>query len=195
MPHTKEQKLIYSRTKEGLIKSIYYDQRSHSLNRKHPMPEYSKEELIVWTFSQSNFDKLYENWVESGYKKDLRPSVDRKDDYVHYKLENLQLVTFRENYKRSHEDMKNGTNNKQSKTVYQYDLEGNFIKEFHSCRFAGRELNLSPTSIGRVCNYNQKTAGGFIWSYTKLVEINNTGIYLNDSLKFPECSELGLQYR
>jgi hypothetical protein len=54
----------------------------------------------------------------------------------------------------------------QSKKVFQYDLQGNFIKEFPSASEAGRQLKLSYNSICEVCRGNRaKTCGGFIWSY------------------------------
>lgn len=53
------------------------------------------------------------------------------------------------------------------KPVLQYDLSGNFIREWQSCRFAERELNfangvISATAIGRD---NRKQTGGFTWKF------------------------------
>lgn len=58
----------------------------------------------------------------------------------------------------------NGTNDK---TVYQYDLSGNFIKEYKSVHEAARENNIQCTNICKVCHGERKTAGGFGWSYEK----------------------------
>ena len=56
-------------------------------------------------------------------------------------------------------------NKTNSKKVFQYDLNGNFIKEWRTITEASRELNIYDTSIGRVCRGKKKTAGGFIWKY------------------------------
>ena len=56
---------------------------------------------------------------------------------------------------------------KLSKPVYQYDLDGNFIKKFNSTRIAGEELNISSAHICAVCNGKRKTANGFIFKYYK----------------------------
>ena len=62
----------------------------------------------------------------------------------------------------------NGTNDK---VVYQYDLAGNFIKEYKSAHEAARENNIQFTNICKVCRGERKTAGGFGWSYTKTENI------------------------
>lgn len=57
--------------------------------------------------------------------------------------------------------------------VIQYDLEGNFIKEFSSIKEAEKETKANNTGIINCCKGRQKTAGGFIWRYADDME-NNT---------------------
>jgi group I intron endonuclease len=52
-----------------------------------------------------------------------------------------------------------------TKAVYQYDKNGNFIKTFYSASQAGRELNISDNNIAQAANGQIKSAGGFLWSY------------------------------
>ena len=59
-----------------------------------------------------------------------------------------------------------GYDSKASKTIYQFDLQGNFIKEYGSTRCAEKELN-KRLHISEVCNGKRKTSGGYIWSYSK----------------------------
>ena len=58
---------------------------------------------------------------------------------------------------------------KYKKKVYQYDLEGNYIREFESLREANRLLNINEGNgdISRVCHGKRKTAYGFKWSFEK----------------------------
>lgn len=51
--------------------------------------------------------------------------------------------------------------------VYQYDLEGNFIREWQSGRFAARELGIDETIISKTAlgQEGRKQAGGFIWKF------------------------------
>jgi len=51
------------------------------------------------------------------------------------------------------------------KSVGQYDLQNNLIREYHSIREAEKELLISRNSISLVCKEKRKTAGGFIWKY------------------------------
>lgn len=55
------------------------------------------------------------------------------------------------------------------KIVYQYDLMGNFIKEWGSTILAGNTLGFNYKNISLVCKGNRKSAGGFKWSYEKLL--------------------------
>jgi hypothetical protein len=50
-----------------------------------------------------------------------------------------------------------------SKPIIQYDLDGNFIKEWQSATVAAAEICLHPTSIRHCVQGKTKTSGGFIW--------------------------------
>lgn len=56
-----------------------------------------------------------------------------------------------------------GKDHPASKKVYQYDIAGNFIKEWNCLSDVQRELNILVTHITACCNGRQKTAGGYIW--------------------------------
>ena len=58
-----------------------------------------------------------------------------------------------------------GKNHPISKSVKQYDLEGNFIKEYGSAHIASQETNVCYASIKKCRCKKQKTAGGYIWTY------------------------------
>lgn len=90
-------KKIYRKTKKGVVAQIYSHQRYSSKKRGHRMPEYTKDELKAWLYSQTKFHMLYNEWLYSGYDKNLKPSVDRLYDGIHYCMNNIRLVTFHEN--------------------------------------------------------------------------------------------------
>lgn len=52
-----------------------------------------------------------------------------------------------------------------SKPILQYDLEGNFIKEWSSSTQVKKELGFSNTNIGSCCQGKLKKAYGFIWKF------------------------------
>jgi hypothetical protein len=53
------------------------------------------------------------------------------------------------------------------KPIIQYDLEGNFIKEWHSIKEASKQTNSNASSISKVCRKILKKTNNFIWVYKK----------------------------
>lgn len=93
-------------------------------------------------------------------------------------INNLEWVTRSENMKRA---FKNGLlympykgikgeNNDKSKKTLQYDLEGNFIKEWESCHIASESLNLHYGNVCTCCRGDRKSAGGYIWKYKEVIK-------------------------
>jgi len=52
-----------------------------------------------------------------------------------------------------------------SQPILQYDLDGNFIREWERIRYAEKELGIHNQSITMVCQGKKDSAGGFQWSY------------------------------
>lgn len=155
----------YGKTKEWLLAKKYSAQRWASKKRWHPMPTYTKQELIDWCFSQKDFHILFDNRKRLDFQKMYTPSVDRKDDYIWYTIDNIQLMTWQDNITKSHNDRFNGINNKRNVAVAQYTIEWILIWEYYSASKAHRETEVSITNILRVCNWIRKTAGGYIWKH------------------------------
>lgn len=161
----KEHRQKYRRSMKGLVAAIYDGENGSSKRRSHPKPEYSQADLCEFIFNNPKFYELYDEWVASGYKKNKKPSIDRIDDSKHYSLDNIQLVTWRENNVKSHICMMNGEYDGKCKAIIQYDLEGNFVEEYYSINSAERIINVNHTHIGDVCKGKRITAGGYKWKY------------------------------
>lgn len=52
---------------------------------------------------------------------------------------------------------------RKSKVIWQYGLEGNFIREWESLKSASTELNIHISAISQCCHNRCKTAGGYMW--------------------------------
>jgi hypothetical protein len=65
-----------------------------------------------------------------------------------------------------------GSNKLGSNKIFQYDLKGNFIKEWESMSEASKELNIHQTLISDVCRGKNKTTKGFIWKYEKDTDLS-----------------------
>ena len=51
----------------------------------------------------------------------------------------------------------------------QFDIEGNRLNSFDSCKEAADYVGISRTSISRCCNDNAKTASGYVWKYESIL--------------------------
>lgn len=175
-------KRLENRNPYFLIKTIYERQIVSSKSRGHPPPDYDLEWLNNWVLSQDNFQELFDEWVASECRTVLIPSVDRFNDNIGYTKENLhKVMTWQDNKLRGELLRSKGISKaKNHKEVHQFDLQGNYIKTYHSARNAYISLGAKiSTHIIEVCTGRRNIAEGFIWSFDRegrdvLSKINNT---------------------
>jgi hypothetical protein len=147
-------------------------------------------------------------WIKSLLKENLKPLIKflkicPLSDFVKYETEYIQLY---KNGKLTNSD-ETGQGNvgkrqeildkqseKMGRMVYQYDLDGNFIQEFRSVRFAANYLSLSHSNISRSCNGLSKHSGGFVFRYEKVIveKIDNPNAIKKSVI---EVNELGSEIR
>lgn len=154
----------WKKTKKGVISTIFYNQKRVSKRRGHGILGYTRDEFKVWLLNNVTFNKLFEKWKVTGDKSD-KPSIDRLDDYKGYTFDNIRVVTWGVNQDKYYNDVKEGRNNKRSKAIIQYDMEGNFLNEYHSIAEASRSLDLSHGCISRCCNGYREYTSGFKFSF------------------------------
>jgi hypothetical protein len=91
-------------------------------------------------------------------------------------VSNLEWVSCKENSQHSHNTGLNPT----KKSIIQYDLDMNKIKEFNSQKEASIQLNINHQDINKCCKNKNKSAGGFIFKYsTDINLIDNVYSYSN----------------
>lgn len=147
-------------SKHQLTKKIYSTQITSSRWRDHPLPAYTHQELTAWLNSQPKFDRLYNEWVRSGFIKSLVPSIDRTDDNLPYTFDNIKLMTWEENYRKGCVT--------RCKAVDQYTKSGALIGSYKSMGEAAKAIGLkSIGGISSCCLGYSKHCKGFIWQYAK----------------------------
>ena len=109
---------------------------------------YRLHRLIAYAFLENPDNKQQVNHIDG--------------DKLNNRLDNLEWVTNKEN--QIHK-VKTGLGNNFTRTIIQYDLEGNLINEFKSIISAAKEMGVSKSNIQGVLLNKRKTAGGFIWKY------------------------------
>jgi hypothetical protein len=165
-PDTKEIRYIgktIKPLKHRLASHIYTSKKKNnhrcswikSITNKGKKPIINIIDFCEWDKSQ----KLEEYWI-SQFKTwgfNLVNSTDGGEGNLGLKLSTIR----KQNLIKVH-----------SKTVYQYDIEGNFIREFNSCQEAANYLNISSNSKIAACARKiRKTCKGFQWSYKKYLII------------------------
>lgn len=152
--------LKQTKSKNGYLKVMLCANKKRKLISVH--------RLIAMTFLE-NFDINLQANHKNGIKTDN-------------KVENLEMVTPSENIRHSFKNglqkakygenhplyRKYGKDNKTSKKVNQYDMQGNFIKTWDSIKDVERELNINNSNISSCCNGKKGSAGGFKWKHYKM---------------------------
>lgn len=63
---------------------------------------------------------------------------------------------------------KKGRLHSRSKPILQYDLNGNFIKQWDCILEVERKLNIKNSNIVKCCKSTRNKAGGYIWKYLEV---------------------------
>lgn len=92
------------------------------------------------------------------------PQVNHKDENKENNYaSNLEWCdcSYNNNYGNHYENVSNSL----KKPVYQFDLQGNFIKEWEGIIDVEKELGYNHSLISRVCKGKYKSAYKYIWKY------------------------------
>ena len=125
-----------------------------------PILQYTLEGAFVKRFeSLSDAAKQFGNGNISNIKNCCQQRIYSAYNFLwKYEDDDTPIDVFVKNYQQSG---RGGT-----KKVEQYDLDGNFLNVYSSCREAARLLNLPyHVAISACCLGRQKTAYGYIWKY------------------------------
>ena len=145
----------YRRSKRGLLI------RAYSHQRERMEVEYNYKDLLEKYLDDKKFNRLYEEWVKSGYKKQLTPSIDRINCRKKYTLDNIHVITWGDNRYKRHMERK-----LEKGKIFQIK-DGIIIKTYRSQVEAVRKTGIKQGNIGAVISGIRKTAGGYGWKYEK----------------------------
>lgn len=153
----------------GRVKSLKYN---HSNFQKILRTQLTKKGYVRVTFQIKKKRKSFSvhRLVAEAFipNPENKPQVNHKDtNKQNNKLENLEWNTNGENQRHS---VTNGL--KFMKKTLQYDLKGNFIKEWNSTKEIERELGIYNARISRCCLGEYTHTHGYIFVYEEDLKVN-----------------------
>lgn len=100
---------------------------------------------------------------------DNLPQINHKDENkLNNKVDNLEWCSVR--YNNCYGTRIERVKEKVSKKVLQYDLKGNFVKEYKSLSEATKQNGIkSIANISMCCNGKYKQTHGYVWKYKEVV--------------------------
>lgn len=153
-----------------------------------------KSRLSNHIYTSKKFNNYRCNWIQSILNRGKKPLIDVIDSCLWEESQELETYWIAQ-FKAWNFNLVNATNGGEgnlgiiltkerkdklilsvSKKVYQYNLKGEFLKEFPSCAQAGRELNfISFQKISLAARGLRGQAAKFMWSYDKIERMKSYG--------------------
>lgn len=129
--------------------------------------KYYIQVLMAMTFlDKNNFKSMpYEDRTKIDINK-IR--INHKDENKHNNnISNLEYCTYsyNNNYGSRNKIVANKNKISHSKKINQYDLNGNFIREWNSMHEIERQLNIPSPCVCLCCKNKQKKSKGYIFKY------------------------------
>lgn len=124
------------------------------------MPNYSLVELHNRFLEDRKFDRIYKEWIRSGYDKQFKPSLDRIDCMKPYTLKNLHILSWAENRYKQRMEFKRI----RARTVLMKKGD-EIIRKFKSVSHAVRETGLHQGNISSCLHNKRITVGGYKFIY------------------------------
>lgn len=166
---------LYKVSNYGRIKSICRNEIFGKIKRQRGeriLKQSLRKRYYFVSLSKSGkkFNGVIHRLVAAAFipNPDNLPEIDHIDGVrTNNHADNLRWVTAKENSNNHNapNTYKGKKINKGGKVVLQYDLDGNFIKEWVTTMDIQRQLNYHRGNISNCCNGLVKTAYNYIWRY------------------------------
>lgn len=143
----------YRKSPKGVLTNMYDHMR-----RRHPIT-FTLKEFHKRFLSDPKYLRLYSEWVNGGYKKILRPSLDRINNKKDYTFENTQMLTWGDNR------FKQTMERRVRKGAVLQIQEGYIVNRFKSQKEAVKMTGLNQGLISEVLNGKRNHTGGFQFVY------------------------------
>lgn len=135
--------------------------------------------VLNYNTMRSEYKRAYQKWGRNKHWKHIVDKVGYRieivcesNDYNKIKEKEIELIKLYSNLVNYTEGGQgtlglNGKNHIKSKQVYQYDIDGKFIKKWESINLAAQNLDIFSTNIVSCLKKKIKSTKGYRWSYKK----------------------------
>jgi hypothetical protein len=153
-------------TIKGHINILYHRVKDPKHRGLDPV-DYTEKELTKWLLKKG-YVKMFKKWRKAKWDTLLFPSIDRLDTEKNYALDNIELVTWKENLKRLYRDRKAGVGRPgQDNRVIVAVYPDGTAEKYLSISAASRKTGVNRGNINTALapDSRLKTAGGITWVY------------------------------
>jgi len=141
------------------LTNIYQHQKARSKKYGYEL-SYSLKELQFY-LTNKKFQELFKNWVEGGYMYYDKPSVDRINANRGYTLDNIQIMSWKENRRKGDKEVAR----KKWKPIIMCDMDGTHLKKYVSIKSAVEDTGYNQGLISMVLKGHRNHTGGFKFIY------------------------------
>lgn len=152
----------YRTSLHGKLISIFNAQMQRSKKNKghknlHKV-EYTKDFFIERFLNDKKYISIYKDWENNNFIKEKSPSIDRINPHIGYTIDNIQMVTWKENFEKSKKEKKGAKKVNMIK-------DNKIIKTFNSVTEASLLTGVCLSNIALCAGKKRGMAGGFKWEY------------------------------
>lgn len=174
--NTYEPANIYKTTPSSICACIHYRKK---IVKGYIWLEYLEDEQemkkkIKERFEQMKLDKIEnskkrshkikEMWAEKDFRNKMQKIINSEEHKLKLSEASKKMWS-NEEYRKTQSEKHKGNVSKNKKRIAQYDLNGNFIKEYESIQDASIKNNINSKNISSVCKGKRHKAGKYIWKY------------------------------
>lgn len=161
---------------KGIPKSEKWKEKVRKSNRefveKHPETRRERSERLKNFLQTEKGKEFQKKSIEARRTEEFRKRQSEKcrianntPEYLARQSEIVKNMWKSEAYKEAH----SGANNVRAHAVVQFDLNGNFIKEYDTITQASLETGVNFSKISAVARGKRKTSGGYVWKYKECI--------------------------
>ena len=159
-----------NRAEKNIKQNTNYGYKCVYLYKDHKLKDKRVHRIVAEVFLDKNDFKSMPD--EDRNLIDLNDlQINHKDENKkNNRVNNLEWCTAK--YNSNYGSRNKKVSNLKRKKINQYDLEGNFIREWDSISKIEKELGLHHSNIIKVCSNLRNKTGGYKWKYSLESEVN-----------------------